>query len=121
MQTTIKQYLRFPAINPGIKSDGKPFHGDPFGVMMATLDNGQIKFGWSVTHYMDDFDKKKGLMIAENRMKSFTPNSTLIVPSVMYDAMANFMDRAERQLGAKTNSDILDGFEIAVERQNKKK
>jgi len=123
MQTTIKQYLRHTPETEGYHKDGSPFYGEPFGIMLASLRDGQLCFGWSLCHEMDKlkYDKKKGYMIAENRMKAFVPNSPLIVPSVMVDPMFDFTIRAEKQFSTLTDSQVIDGFELAIERRHNKK
>ena len=53
MNTSIREYLRFEPVNTGLRSDGKPFLGEPYGIMVAELHNGSIRFGWSLTHEKD--------------------------------------------------------------------
>jgi len=119
--TTIKQYLRKDPIKTGTNKRGEAYVGEPLGVMMATLVDGKIKFGWSVCHYRDTFNKKKGIMIAERRMNHFVPDSPVVVPQSMFRAMIEFMDRAERQFFVETYSPLYDGFELAISKQRTRK
>ena len=94
MYQTIKQYLRKPTSGE-LNSKGKPVAGEPFGVMMATLIDGQLKFGWSKCHEMDlmrhAYNKDLGILKASKRLEAFVPNSEIIVPNAMVFEMEDFL------------------------------
>lgn len=105
-----------------LRTDGLPFLGEPFGVMVASLENNKLKFGWSLCHEKDmakhAFDKKKGIMIAEKRMKSFNPDTKdLIVPNDLVEDMEDFILRAKRYFRTDCDIQIQNGFEVAIEKR----
>jgi hypothetical protein len=118
MNTSIREYLRFEPVNTGLRSDGKPFLGEPYGIMVAELHNGSIRFGWSLTHEKDmernAYDKNKGLMIAMRRLEAFKPNSDIVVPNDMYYAMQNFVLKSKRYFHIDCNTNVLNGFELSL-------
>ena len=118
MNTSIREYLRFEPVNTGLRSDGKPFLGEPYGIMVAELHNGSIRFGWSLTHEKDivknAYDKNKGLMIATRRLEAFKPNSDIVVPNDMVYAMENFILKSKRYFQTDCSTKVLNGYELSL-------
>lgn len=120
MKDTIKQYLRKPSSGK-LTEKGEPVAGEPYGIMLASLIGGELKFGWSLCHEMDlarhAYDKNLGLMKASKRLEAFVPGSDIVVPAAMVDAMDNFVLWAKKYFRTDSNSRIVNGFERAVARR----
>lgn len=88
-----------------IKQYVKDKKGQPIGVMVAVLNEDVVTFGWSLCHKSDQFSKKKGTMIAENRAVS---GKATYLPETLSKPMVKFIDRAGRYFEPKpvTESDI---------------
>lgn len=69
--------------------------GVPKGVLVAVQQNDglNVSFGWSLCHKSDQFDKKKGTMIATNRA---TSSKIVHIPETLEKYMDVFEDRAAR-------------------------
>ena len=113
MQTFIKEYLRDLPMADETR-------GEPIGVMLASLKNNKLAFGWSVLHPKDQenhkYNKHLGDLIASNRLNTFDPDveEVLIVPEIMVDMMERFAERAERYFRVKNNVRVLDGFKLST-------
>ena len=94
MQAVIREYLRDEAQFD--EAGNVVSRGNPFGVMMASLKEGKLAFGFSQCHERDNFDKKLGNTIASNRLEQFDPTveEVLIVPADMVEMMERFVERA---------------------------
>lgn len=100
----IKQFLRNPENN------------QPIGILIADLRNDELHFGWSVTHHLDKFNKAKGEKIANGRLASFTPGQDIVVPTVMFEVMERFIDRAQRYFKTETSSFVIDGWVLQAKK-----
>lgn len=124
MKDTIKQYLRKPTSGK-LTSKGEVVAGEPFGIMLASLVEGQLKFGFSQCHEMDllkhAYDKNLGLMKASKRLEAFTPNAEIVVPSAMVNSMNDFVLWAKKYFRTDSDSKVVDGFQRAIEKQRSKK
>ena len=104
----IKQYLRF-------------WNDEPMGVMLGDVIDGKLTFGWSVVHPKDRFSKKKGDMIAFNRLHSDKHKTELIVPDVMFDGMQDFMLRCQKYFHIEAKQYLINGYALAVNLSHAKK
>ena len=69
--------------------------GTPRGILIAKKIGDQIQIGWSFVHKkLDNFDKKKGLLIAKNRLTSPCRNVDKI-PHEVQKLLPDFVARAE--------------------------
>ena len=100
----IKQFLRNPENN------------QPFGILLADLREDGLHFGWSVTHPYDKFNKARGERIANGRLESHTPGQDIAVPSIMFETMEKFIDRAQRYFKAETQSFVIDGWVLQAKK-----
>lgn len=100
----IKQFLR----NPETKQ--------PFGILMAIQAPDGLRFGWSVTHSLDKFNKAKGEKIAMNRLAAHSPGDDLIVPSVLFETMEKFVTRAQKYFHQETASYVMDGWVLKAKK-----
>ena len=97
----IKQYLR-------------EWDDEPMGVMLGDVIDGKLTFGWSVVHPKDRFSKKKGDMIATNRLHSDKHKKELIVPDVLFDQMQSFMERCQKYFHVQAEQYLINGYELAI-------
>ena len=93
----IKQYLRNS-------------NNTPIGVMLADLRDGNLVFGWSVTNPADRYNRKLGDLIAANRLNADTPNQDIVVPTVMFFHMDEFILRAQKYFRTATEKYLIDGY-----------
>lgn len=69
--------------------------GAPRGILIAKKIGDQIQIGWSFVHKkLDNFDKKKGLLIAKNRLTSPCRNVDKI-PHEVQKLLPDFIERAK--------------------------
>lgn len=75
--------------------------GDPRGILVAGMIDGKVVIGWSYTNNkFDRFDKKRGMTIAVNRMRTVT--DILDIPhQVNKELNRSFYDRVEKYFAIK--------------------
>jgi hypothetical protein len=68
--------------------------GNPIGIMLSNLnEKGELNTGYSVCHKRDNYNKKKGMMIATARLN----NETMQEPPMRIEKEWNdFIDRSHR-------------------------
>ena len=104
----LKQYIR--------EEDG----GQPFGIMLADKTDDGIRFGWSIVHPNDKFNKALGEKIANNRLESCEPDQMFVVPTSMVEDLNVFINRAKRYFRANSESVAVDGYALAADVRKKK-
>ena len=97
----LKQYIR---------DDVK---GQPFGIMVADKTDTGIRFGWSMTHPNDKFNKALGEKIANNRLEACEPDQMFVVPTAMVEELNVFINRAKKYFRVNTESVAIDGYALA--------
>lgn len=97
-----------------IKKYLRDFYNAPIGVLMGDVINGRLVFGWSVVHPLDRFDKKKGDMIAFNRLHSDKHQKEVIVPNIMFDEMDEFILRCQKYFHQESSQYLINGYELAI-------
>lgn len=79
--------------------------GAPRGILIAKKIGDQIQIGWSFVHKkLDNFDKKKGLLIAKNRLTSPCRNVDKI-PHEVQKLLPDFVARAENYFNFASKHD----------------
>ena len=73
-----------------------------FCALIPDSDHGPAQFGWSLCNPKDQFEKKKGRMIATGRALSERHNAG--IPHAIYKQYVDYMHKVTRKLAARKAS-----------------